>query len=56
MGEPLNFGKRALRVAFFTQSPVGVPAKTPLTLAEVTLPLRPMVMETRASPGTLKRS
>ena len=53
MGVPLNLGNRADLAAFCTQAPVGVPAKTPFTLVEVTRPARPMVICTLASPGTL---
>ncbi len=56
MGVPLNLGNRAPLAAFFTQLPVGVPEKTPFTLAPFTRPLRPMVIWTLARPGTLNRS
>src|SRR5262245_43497122 len=49
-GEPSNGGTRALRKALATQLPTGVPARSPSTTADVTLPLGANVTRTRPPP------
>ena len=56
IGEPLKGLNFAERTAFCTQSPVGVPASGPLTVAEETDPDLPITTPTSAVPGTLNCS
>ena len=44
MGVRLDAVGRADLAAFFPQAPVGVPAKTPLTVVPVSRPTRPRVI------------